>query len=189
MKITQTVLHGLMWLSIVCAPALAAELSSRTSAAVLDSDGRQARTGVDVVAHVVLEQPPLLSRDRVIVSWERVGGVEPQPFRLAIPAGCFVASRGAFVVDGVGCGIDVTLDGARVSADSFAARLVPPEPVMPGDPYRLRIRLDVIQGLEETGALLSTLGGATVTAQVGAERGVSPASDVLSKSGVDPNPF
>lgn len=189
MKILHTRFVLLICAAAAFGPSVAAELETRTFVKVVESDGRQARTFVDAIAHISLEQPPLLSSDSVIVTWQRVGGVQPTPFRVAIPAGCFVETRSGYAVNDTGCGVEVSLDDARVSLDSFAARLVPPEPTMTNELYRLRIRLDVTQDALNAGALLSTLGGATVTAQIGAERAVSPAFEILSKSGIDPTPF
>lgn len=171
------------------ATALAADVSSRTTAGILESDGRTARTQVDAVLLVELQQDPILSRDDVVVTWQREGGVSPTPFRIAIPAGCFVETRNGFRVMDTGCGVRITLNGTRLATDVFAARLVPPEPIFPPEPVKLRIRLELAQTVPGAAELLATLGGATVIVQIGAERGVSPASEIQSKSGISPQPF
>ena len=174
---------------------LAADIQSRTTAGILETDGQSVLTQVDTVLLVELEQPPILSRDDVIVTWRRAGGIQPQPFRIAIPAGCFVETRNAFVVRDTGCGVRIILDGTRLTTDVFGARLFPPEPVVPPDPIvppepvRLRVRLELALSPAAAAELLSTLGGATVIVQIGAERGISPASEIQSKSGISPQPF
>lgn len=167
----------------------AAELQATTKAEIFENDGRLLTTLVDAVALIELEREPLLSRDDVIVSWQRAGGVSPQPFRIAIPAGCFVEQGGVFRVRGTGCGVTVTLDGSRISVADFAARVVPPEPIFPPEPIRLRIRLEVPLSSADTLELLGTLGGATVVVDVGAERGTAPPKRIDSLSGVSPTPF
>lgn len=177
------------------AAALAAEVQSNTRAGILETDGRTVLTQVDTVLLVELEQPPILSRDDVILTWRRAGGIEPTPFRVAIPAGCFVEARNAFIVRDTGCGVRLILNGTRLTTDVFGARLVPPEPIVPPDPIfppepiRLRVRLELALAPAAAAELLSTLGGATVIVQIGAERGVSPASEIQSKSGIEPQPF
>lgn len=179
-------------LLVVLAPgagALAADVQSRTSAGILETDGRTVLTVADSVLLVELQQQPILTRDDVIVTWRRAGGIQPTPFRIAIPAGCFVEVKDRFSINDTGCGVQIVLDGTHLSTDVFAARLIPPSPIMTDEPYRLRIRLELAQDAAAAAGLLSTLGGAEVIVQIGAERGVSPASEILSKSGIDPTPF
>lgn len=177
------------------AAGFAADLRTRTVADVTGSDGRLLQTSVDVIAEIAVESLPMLSRDDVVVSWRRAGGVEPQPFRIVIPRGCFVEVRSVFRVRDPACGVELSLDGTRIPADDFAARLVPPdpivppEPVFPPEPIRLRIRLAVSLPPAATAGLISTLGGAAVIVQVGAERGVSVAKRIESISGISPTPF
>jgi hypothetical protein len=171
------------------AAAFAADVQSRTTAGVIETNGRTMLTQVDAVILVALEQAPILSRDDVVVTWRREGGIEPQPFRVSIPSGCFVEARDRFRVDGTRCGVRIILDHARLSTDVFAARLVPPDSDMVDDPYRLRIRLELPQRADSAEQLLSTLGGATVFVQIGTERGKSIASEIQSKSGISPTPF
>ena len=94
-----------------------------------------------------------------------------------------------FIVNGTVCGVQIVLDGAHLASGAFAARLVPPSPLLADDPYRLRIRLELEQDVGAAAGLLSTLGGAEVSVQIGDERGVSPVREIRSKSGIDPTPF
>ena len=171
------------------AAAVAADVQSRTTAGVIGTNGTTLLTQVDAVFLVALEQAPVLSQDDVVVTWRREGGIDPTPFRVAIPSGCFVEARDRFRVNGTRCGVRIILDGARLSTDVFAARLVPPDSDRVDDPYRLRIRLELPQRADSAAQLLSTLGGATVIVKVGTERGKSLASEIQSKSGISPTPF
>lgn len=171
------------------ATALAADVRSRTTAGIIEADGRTVVTQVDAVLLVELAEIPILSRDDVIVTWRREGGISPTPFRIAIPAGCFVETRIGFRVADTSCGVRITLDGTPLTTNVFAARFFPPEPIVPPEPIRLRIRLELAQSVPDVAELLGTLGGATVIAQIGAERGVSPATEIQSKSGIEPTPF
>ena len=65
----------------------------------------------------------------VLIGWEEVGGIEPVPFKILIPAGCFISSRGGVVVDDfLACSVRITAELARGPTDltirEFEARAV-----------------------------------------------------------------
>lgn len=68
-----------------------------------------------------------LGSEDVVVTWQQSGDVAPQPFKVFIPAGCFVANDGFHVRDYVACGVQLTVDLGRgavaLSIREFAANL------------------------------------------------------------------
>lgn len=122
----------------------------------------------------------------VVATWERAGGIQPEPFMVTIPEGCWMPGQVGFQVEDVrSCGARVTLGGDAVSVMRFEARLVadgggaarfdltallfPPEPILP--------------------VLLGTLGGAVVELAIGSGRAGALPLGVETVSGVDPQPF
>ena len=138
--------------------------------------------------------------DDVEVGWQQVGGVEPTPFRIVMPAGCFVTGRrGAEVEDFQACGVEISVDsGARGRAHmaimDFEAKgvargdgryrfdivttFVPPDPVhdtIPPDPIH---------------EILGILGGAAVQIAIAGET-TMPSLPLRTEtvSGIEPVPF
>ena len=141
--------------------------------------------------------------DDVVVGWQEVGGVEPVPFRILIPAGCFVDRRGlGFYVDDFStCGVQMSADsGARVlvllEIVDFQARFVrgrdgtsrldivtsfiPPDPIVPPDPI---IPPDPVR------AFLGVLGGAAVEVAIGSESSAVAPLRIETVAGIEPQPF
>jgi hypothetical protein len=138
----------------------------------------------------LLDRLPDLVRADVVVGWQQVGGVEPSPFRVLIPAGCFEAGRnGSRVEDALACGAEATfgseengrtvlslvdLDARVVSREDGTTRfdlrasILPPDPIHP---------------------LLGALGGAAVSIVLGSESAVSLPLRIETVSGIDPTPF
>ncbi len=176
-------------LSLVSVSAHAQELSNRTIAEATPIGERQVSIDLNARFDLVTEGRPTLQESDIIATWQRAGGIQPTPFRVLIPAGCFVEQRGRLRVNGTSCGVQVSLDGRMLEADGFVARAVPPEPINPGEPLRLRIRLSVDVDEARAGNLLSTLGGAEVSLAVGRESGIALPKSIDAVSGIDPTPF
>ena len=92
-------------------------------------------------------------------------------------------------MNGTSCGVQVSLNGEMLEADGFFARAYPPEPVNPGDPLRLGIRLSLEVDEARTSGLLSTLGGAEISLTIGRESGVALPKSIDAVAGVQPTPF
>ena len=144
--------------------------------------------------------PDLL--DDVEIGWGQVGGVEPVPFRVLIPAGCFSNTRRGFRVrDFATCGVQLWLDdasrglvplpilqfdaaGNQHDDGTFRLRMlttfIPPDPVVPPDPI---IPPDPIH------AFLGLIGGAIVQIAAGPQTMVSPPLRAVTVSGIEPTPF
>ncbi len=66
---------------------------------------------------------PDLTSTRLVVGWQEVGGIEPQPFRVLIPMGCFVENTSFFVEDYVRCGVRAVFGRTELQITDFAARM------------------------------------------------------------------
>lgn len=161
---------------------------SRTTARLLTSASGARLIHVAFTAELTA-LPDLRAAD-VDVGWQEVGGVEPEPFRVLIPAGCFVGARALRVEDFRSCGVVVTVgqDDGRATVLALAdfaatirsrddgthrfdvdARVFPPDPIH---------------------ALLGIVGGAAVRIAVGSETSAVALPDgVATVSGIDPEPF
>lgn len=174
---------------------------TRTEAAGTTSAAGAREVQLRWAAELVNGMPDL--SDDVEVGWQQVGGVEPTPFRVLIPAGCFVSNRrGARVEDFTACGVELSVEsgaGGRtlVAVVDFDARVVarddgsyrfdiitsiiPPDPVVPPDPV---IPPDPVH------AFLGILGGAAVQIAAGGETTMaSPPLRIETVSGIEPTPF
>ena len=167
----------------------AQELWNRTTANATDVGQRQVSIDVGSRFEFMTERLPDLQESNIVATWQRAGGVQPTPFRILIPAGCFVSQRDRLHVDGTSCGVQISLDGEMLEVDGFFARAYPPEPVNPGDPLRLGIRLSLEADAARSGSLLSTLGGAEVSIVIGRESAVATPKNIDAVSGIDPTPF
>lgn len=186
----------------LAAPAVAFDIvGSRTEA-----EGQTSAAGARFVqlrfsAELVNEGGPNFTED-VFVGWQEVGGVEPVPFRVLIPAGCFKPTRRGFRLDDFAtCGVQLTVGtsdrglvlldildcDARVARRDdgttrfdLVASFIPPDPVIPPDPI---VPPDPIR------AFLGLIGGAAVRMAVGSEVAASPPLRAATLSGIEPTPF
>ena len=186
-------------------PATAAgfQISRAKTGAMIQTSASGADTiQLTFVAELVNEGGPDVSDD-VVVTWREVGGVEPEPFRALIPAGCFRdrRGRGFYVDDFRTCGVELSVasstrglalleivdfqarlvrqdDGS--SRFNIAANFIPPDPVVPPDPI-----VPVTSGR----AFLGLLGGAAVEIAIGSASAASPPLRIETVSGIDPTPF
>ncbi|HSM05628.1 MAG TPA: hypothetical protein VK858_13520 [Longimicrobiales bacterium] len=135
------------------------------------------------------EMPALAGQD-VVVTWEQAGGISPNPFRVSIPAGCFVATDGGFLVrDFEGCGVRASLGGEAVPLAGFRAVMgIDPTPFAP-----FSLRIQAVMGIDPTpfspSGVVGTLGGAVLEVSIGAHRGLAPPLGIGAVSGVEPQPF
>ena len=167
----------------------AQDLSNRTTAETTDIDFDQVAVEVGSRFEVTPDRLPSLLESDLVATWQRAGGIDPTPFRVLIPAGCFVTERERLHVRGTSCGVQVSLEGRLLEVETFAAVAVPPEPVMPGDPLRLRIRLAIVGDASRASELLSTLGGAEVSLTIGRESADALPKRINAVSGINPTPF
>jgi hypothetical protein len=158
---------------------------TRTAVAIL-----QLATGARVVrlnlaAELSNNRIPDVTRQRVEVGWQQVGGVDPEPFRILIPAGCFVGARGFRVEDFRRCGVQIVFgrSGALFITD-FEARLVARD----DGTYRLDMEASVIPP-DPIHAVLGAVGGAAVQIAIGTESARSLPVSAATVSGVEPQPF
>ena len=129
-----------------------------------------------------------LTSTDVLATWQNVGGISPVPFKVLIPAGCFVTRRGFHVGDFRSCGVQMTLDLGRgptaLSIRDFEARVIPRRDGT--------LRFDMETSFMDNGqeaAILGALGGAAVEIVIGSEMGTSLPTGIKSVSGVSPTPF
>jgi len=132
---------------------------------------------------------PDVSQSGIVLGWAAVGGIEPTPFRVLIPAGCFVGKRNLYVDEFRGCGVQIVF-GANtrlprfLSISDFAARLLP----LTDGTYRFDV-LARVTDTELVPAVLEALGGSTVVIAIGRETSISRPTRAETISGVEPEPF
>lgn len=118
----------------------------------------------------------------VVLGWEAVGGIDPDPFlELTIPAGCldsdFMAgcAEGRFIADGATTPLTIRGFDARFFArDDGSARFSVTASFLAGDLAHL---------------MLSTLAGRAVEVTIGAEFATALTTGIEAVSGIDPEPF
>ncbi len=125
----------------------------------------------------------------VIVSWKRVGGIEPTPFNVLVPMECFVSNEVYRVDDFRACGVELTFDpdgrGAiALSVMEFNAKLVPQRDGTARFKVETRFTTD-----GHGSAILSTLGGAAVEIAIGSAAPLSLPLGIEAVSGIQPTPF
>ena len=188
--------------SLSCLTALAALLVTATAQGGIEPQPFRAKTDAGIVispagAPLVqlnftaeLTKVPEFTKANVEFGWGTVGGIQPEPFRVFIPAGCFVATRRGFHVDDFrACGVQIAfVSDARspgfLTITDFDARIVPSA----DGPYRVDIVARFI-GAGREHSILGALGGAPVRIAIGGESAISPPLRVVTVSGVDPQPF
>ena len=186
-------------------PATAFELTrAETEAEVLqDAAGdRYVRLGfrADLLSAVPPEPvfpPEPILQDDVAVGWGEVGGIDPEPFIVLIPAGCFVDRGGFRVEDFAGCGVEVSFDDAAGTAFpalvEFAAR------IQQRGNGTARMDMEMVFA-EPTGratppipAIMAALGGTpagvAVTTDTGVMGAAAPVLKTEALSGIEPQPF
>ncbi len=176
-------------LTVFSVGADAQELTNRTTAEATALDDRQVSIDLNSRFEMVTEGRPDLQRSDVVATWQRAGGIDPTPFRIVIPAGCFVVERDRLRVRGTSCGVQVYLESELLEVETFAAVAFLPEPEGPADTLQFRVRLNIVIDPAGSGSVLSTLGGAEVSLTIGREGGVAVPTSIDSFSGVQPTPF
>jgi hypothetical protein len=174
---------------------------TKTAAAVQTSPSGTRAIQLSFSADLVNEGGPNFSED-VFVGWQEAGGIDPVPFRVLIPEGCFIPTRRGFrMEDFKECGVQLTSGSSArgvtqleiVDFDAKVARrddgitrfdlmtsFIPPDPIVPPDP---------IFPPDPVHAFLGIVGGAAVQIVVGSEMSASPPLRTETVSGIDPNPF
>jgi hypothetical protein len=173
------------------APATAFKIpGARTAAEVRLTAAGSEVIRLNFAAALDFDGAPDLSDD-VFVGWQEVGGVSPQPFRVLMPAGCFVERNGRFVVrDFQGCGVEISADTAggplEVEILEFDARLV----LRRDGSYRFDV-VTVFGGIspDPFRAVLGLLGGTAVEIGIASESSMAPPLRAETVSGVEPQPF
>jgi hypothetical protein len=135
---------------------------------------------------------PDLRRDDVVAGWQEVGGIQPEPFRVLIPAGCFVSRRDSyFVEDFRTCGVQIVLGSAReyvtLTILDFDARVA----ARSDGSYRFDIMTDFYppDAIIPPDAIVGALGGAGVRIGMGGQSAAAKAVRAATVSGVAPEPF
>ncbi len=176
-------------LTVFSVGAEAQELTNRTVAEATARGDRQVSIDLNSRFELVTEGRPALQETDIVATWQRVGGIDPTPFRIVIPAGCFVAERDRLRVRGTSCGVQVYLESELLEVETFAALAFPPEPVAPGDPLQFRVRMTVVADSARSSSVLSTLGGAEVSLTIGRESAVALPKSIDAFAGIEPEPF
>ncbi len=176
-------------LSLLSVGAEAQELTNRTIAEATALADRQVSIDLNARFELVTEGRSALQTSDIVATWQRAGGIDPTPFRILIPAGCFVAERNRLHVHGTSCGVQIYLESELLEAETFAAIAFPPEPVAPGESLQLRIRMTIVADSARSYSILGTLGGAEVSLTVGRESGIALPKSIDAFSGVQPTPF
>ena len=124
----------------------------------------------------------------VVLESQKPGGIDPQPFRILIPADCFMLNRVFRVDDFRSCRVQMTYDLGRgpiaVSIMDFEARLTPQSDGSANFAVETRFT-----DLGQEPAILGALGGAAVEIAIGVELGTALPNAVETLGGVDPIPF
>jgi hypothetical protein len=128
---------------------------------------------------------PDLTRERVVVGWQTAGGVDPTPFRVLIPAGCFVPNAGFHVGDFRACGVQLLFGRTALPIADFEASFR----VASDGRGRLIMETIVPLGGIEPTPFLGALGGSVVGISIGSESGRSFPVSTGTVSGVEPVPF
>jgi hypothetical protein len=181
------------------APATTFEIAgAKTEAAIAATAAGTPVIQLKFAAALAFDGAPDLSDD-VFVGWQEVGGVDPQPFRILIPAGCFVdrGDRGFQLRDFQACGVQIVADaggrlGTELSIVDFKGRVAlrddgryrfdiaavfgppPPDAGVPPDPIHPFLRL---------------LAGTAVEIAIASESSMALPLRTETVSGVDPTPF
>jgi hypothetical protein len=160
-------------------------LRTRTQADLLASD--PGADGPVIQLNFTAElsgRPPDLLSSAMVTNWQDAGGIEPTPFQVHIPAGCFVQDRGFQVEDFRGCGVALRFRDQDLPIVEFRARLVR----LRDGTARFDLRALVGGNPPDDGApILSALGGAEVTITVGSDAAPpSPPFSIDSLSGIQP---
>jgi hypothetical protein len=167
-----------------------AEISrSRTEAVVVASAAGARAIKLEFTAELIDGIPDLM--DDVEVGWQQVGGVEPTPFRVLMPAGCFATGRrGSRVEDFHACGVEVSMDSSQrgripMTLVDFEARGVARDDGI----YRFDILATFIPP-DPVHEIFGVLGGAAVRIATGSGT-TMPSLPLRTEtvSGVDPVPF
>jgi hypothetical protein len=162
---------------------------SKTEAVVVTSAAGARAIELEFTAELINGIPDLM--DDVEVGWRQVGGVEPQPFRVLMPAGCFVTSRrGSQVEDFDVCGVQIAVNSSQrgrilMTIVDFEAKGVARDDGI----YRFDILATFVPP-DPIHEILGILGGAAV--QIATGSGTTMPSLPLrtaTVSGVDPQPF
>ena len=162
---------------------------SRTEAVVVTSAAGARAIKLEFTAELINGIPDLM--DDVEVGWQQVGGVDPQPFRVLMPAGCFVTGRrGSQVEDFDVCGVQIAVDSSQrgrilMTLVDFEAKGVARDDGI----YRFDILATFVPP-DPIHEILGILGGAAV--QIATGSGTTMPSLPLrteTVSGVDPVPF
>jgi len=158
---------------------------SRTEASIVQRPTGAQFIRVNFTAELTNNAIPNVTREKVEAGWQQVGGIEPQPFRILIPAACFVANRGFHVENFRCCGVQIVFgrSGALFITD-FEARLVARD----DGTHRFDVEASVVPP-DPIHAVLGAVGGAAVHIAIGTEVARSLPVSAATVSGADPQPF
>lgn len=162
--------------------------SGKTEVKLVSADERAAVISVEFRAG--LTGVVGLTRENVIVTWENAGGVSPNPFKILIPAGCFVLSRDVYrIANFETCGVEISRQSSgvitRYSIADFSGRVI-----VDATGNGL-LELNALFGTtpDDGAPVLGATGGAVIEIAVGRESAFSLPKSVESFSGVSPQPF
>ena len=167
---------------------------ARTLAEVQTSASGAESIRLGFSAALLFDGLPDLSDD-VAIGWQEVGGVDPIPFRILIPAGCFVElrrDRGFAVRDFRSCGVEMlTSRGAGlVRIDAFTARLA----MMDDGSYRLNVTAMFADAPADIPPdpiheFVDLLAGRVVEIGIASASSMAPPLRAVTVSGIEPTPF
>lgn len=176
--------------ALAAQPAVAFDIPEvRTEAAIQVGDLRSLTVALEVKADLDWVPPdPIVPAD-VVIGWEEVGGVSPQPFMVVLPATCWEMGRASIVAADPSCGAEATLldrsgDEVLLRIEALEAR------ISQRGEGEARAALEIVlfaDGMEQD--LLSALGGGQLSIAIGREAGLAPILAIQAAMGISPQPF
>lgn len=161
---------------------------TRTAAAIVKSPKGAPALELNFAAELK-NGVPNVTQSGIVLGWGTVGGIQPEPFRISVPASCFSGKRNLYVDEFKGCGVQIVF-GANtrqprfLSISDFAARLLP----LTDGTYRFDL-LARVTDTELVPAVLEALGGSAVVIAIGRETTISRPTRAETVAGVEPQPF
>lgn len=163
---------------------------TKTEVEVLSSAvGALPAVGIDFTGGFTDAGFPELARQDLVVGWQEVGGVQPEPFRVGVPAGCFVQRDNGYVVKNyAACGVEILLNdsGEEMSLpiDAFDAKVI----VRDDGTAIFKIGAE-FRSPAGAAPVLERVGGSELSVVIGREMQTSPALRAATVSGIEPQPF
>ena len=185
-KIIYSALVALLWNNI----AGAFELTNAKTSAAWAVPPEPIKPYIDLTFSAELVRLSSADGD-LVVTWEDAGGVEPQPFKIVIPAECFVREAGSLQVRNFrACGVEALLTSVR--GDIISLPVYAFSTVMTQRRDYGRLSMSAAIGVDDrtgdlTSVILAVIGGAEQEVAIGSESASLLPNDI-SVLGFNPQP-